>query len=161
MFSIQDVREGSADSMNKPFETGPILIVEDDQDEAELARRVLKQVVPEQPVQFAVGDVDSLKFLFANDLVVCDLPSLVLLDLDLPQLDGAQLLERLRANESTKSIPVVVLTSSDNEADVRRCYEAGANAYVVKPNQLGEIRETIRAIALFWIGTNRTLKVAQ
>ncbi|MFT5152513.1 MAG: two-component system response regulator [Planctomycetota bacterium] len=147
--------------MNKPFETGPILIVEDDQDEAELARRVLKQVVPEQPVQFAVGDVDSLKFLFANDLVVCDLPSLVLLDLDLPQLDGAQLLERLRANESTKSIPVVVLTSSDNEADVRRCYEAGANAYVVKPNQLGEIRETIRAIALFWIGTNRTLKVAQ
>jgi two-component system response regulator len=84
------------------------------------------------------------------------LPTIVLLDLSLPRIDGLEVLRRVRADERTRLLPVVILTSSKEEADVLRGYSLGANAYVRKPVDFGEFAEAAKTLGLFWLLLNES-----
>jgi two-component system response regulator len=102
--------------------------------------------------------VEVLDYLFATGphagRDVSDLPQIVLLDLKLPRLDGMEVLRRIRADERTKLLPVIVLTSSQQEEDVARSYELGANSYVRKPVDFAEFTEAVRQLGLYWLVLN-------
>jgi two-component system response regulator len=108
---------------------------------------------------FVVRDgAEALDYLFATNKYVernaSDLPAVVLLDLKLPRIDGLEVLRRIRGNEGTATLPVVILTASKEDADVARGYALGANAYVRKPVNYGEFAEAARTLGLFWLLLN-------
>ncbi|MDA1192454.1 MAG: response regulator [Candidatus Poribacteria bacterium] len=86
---------------------------------------------------------------------------MILLDLKLPKLDGVDLLKRIRARESMRHVPVVMLSSSDLPSDIRRCYEAGANGYVVKPVNFDDLVTAMRQLCGFWLHLNRTFGASE
>ena len=103
--------------------------------------------------------VEALRYFFGGDgLGGCppeNLPAVVLLDLKLPRVDGLEVLRRMRADEKTKRVPVVVLTSSNEDKDVIACYNLGANSYVRKPVRLLDFAEAIRLLVLYWLTVNK------
>ena len=84
-------------------------------------------------------------------------PKIVLLDLKLPKVSGLEILKYLKSSEQTKTIPVVVLSSSEDENDMKKCYEYGVNAYVVKPIDFHKFTETVTTIGMFWLAINKSL----
>jgi DNA-binding response OmpR family regulator len=100
-----------------------------------------------------------LDYLFGTGLYEdrgpADLPQVVLLDLKLPKVDGLEVLRRLRANERTKLLPVVVLTSSDEESDIVESYRLGANSFVRKPVDFAQFGEAVRQLGLYWLVLNQ------
>ncbi|WP_156840142.1 response regulator [Novosphingobium aquimarinum] len=130
------------------------LIVEDNDADAELICRTLEKEHGFLDITVTIDGVEALEY-----LQTClpggerPRPDLILLDLNLPRLDGPGVLLKIREIPEFAVIPVVMLTSSDAEADVRRCYERGANCYVLKPIGLKSYREAIRAIERFWTQT--------
>ena len=101
--------------------------------------------------------VETLKFFFGKDNSGCaidDLPAVVLLDLKLPKVDGIEVLRRMRANEKTKLIPVVVLTSLNEQKDIINNYGFGANSFIRKPVKHNEFAEAIRQLGLYWLVLN-------
>lgn len=107
----------------------------------------------------AVSDgIEALEYLFATGRYagrdVCDLPALVLLDLKLPKLGGTEVLRRVRADERTRLLPVVVLTSSSEEEDIAACLDSGANSYVRKPVDFAQFIEAARQLQLYWLVLN-------
>ena len=114
---------------------GPaILLVEDNPDDAELTLRALRRARLAHTVHVARDGVEALDFLFDEEGTDRPaLPRVVLLDLKLPRIDGLEVLARIRGNERTKKLPVVVITSSREEPDVQKAYGLGVNSYVVKP----------------------------
>lgn len=130
---------------------GIILLVEDDPKDELLVRRSLEKAGIGNPIVTAWDGVEALEYLTAPDN---PLPVLVLLDLRLPRLDGHQVQERIRADRRTELLPVVVLTSSDEESDVIRSYENGANSYVRKPVNFDEFRKVVHDLGLYWLVTN-------
>lgn len=128
-----------------------VLLVEDDPDRALLTQRALSesQVDPEVDV---VGTAEGAVDYLADHAEAP--PGLVLLDLGLPDKDGFHVLERMGETEAIPSIPVIVLTSSDEAGDLERSYELGANGYVTKPVDFDEFREAIARIARFWLEIN-------
>ncbi|CAN5427869.1 response regulator [soil metagenome] len=139
-----------------PLDSDPlsrfILLVEDNPDDEGLALRALKKSGVTHPVVIARdGEEASRKVAgFTNT----ETPSLILLDLKLPKLSGMEVLEKIRTNEATKLVPVVVLTSSDEAVDVKRCYALGANAFVRKPVDFDEYVAAVNSIAQFWVMRN-------
>lgn len=134
-----------------------ILLVEDDDDDAELALRALARSETEPFVVRARDGEEALDVLlgrgpFAGREV--PRPALVLLDLKLPKVDGIEVLRRFRAGGRGRDVPVVVLTSSMLPADVRACYEAGANGFVVKQVEFAEHARTLRQISDYWLRIN-------
>jgi CheY-like chemotaxis protein len=135
-----------------------ILLVEDSADSVLLAQRALRKCnIPNRLV--VVGDgVAALDYLFGTgpheDRDSADLPALVLLDLDLPKLDGLEVLRRLRADARTRLLPVIVLTSSREEVDLLRAHSLGANSYIRKPVDFAEFNEAIRLVGEYWLGLN-------
>jgi two-component system, response regulator len=127
-----------------------ILLVEDNPDDEELTLRALKKNGITQEVVVARDGVQALDFLFGT----AELPQLVLLDLKLPKIDGLGVLERVRADPRTKHVPIVVLTSSKEESDVRRAYALGANSYVRKPVDFEKFNEAVKTLGMFWLGLN-------
>ncbi|MBI2518509.1 MAG: response regulator [Opitutae bacterium] len=135
-----------------------ILLVEDNPDDVKLALHAFKKCnIANQVV--VVGDgVEALDYLFGTgahagrDTSVQ--PSLVLLDLKLPKLDGKEVLRRMRADPRTKLQPVVILTSSKEEQDVTRCYDLGANSYIRKPIDFDQFIEAVRQLGLYWLLLN-------
>jgi two-component system response regulator len=135
-----------------------ILLVEDNPDDAELALRAFKKSNIQNEVVVADDGVMALEYLFATGRFADrkpGLPEVVLLDLNLPKLDGLEVLRRLRADERTKRLPVVVLTSSSEEQDILRSYELGANSYVRKPVDFGQFLEAARQLGLYWLVLNQ------
>ena len=102
---------------------------------------------------------EALDFVFGRNAhagrSVEDAPGLILLDLKLPKVSGHEVLRRLKADDRTKGIPVIVLSSSGEDKDVERCYELGVNSYVVKPVDFGEFTETVQRIGTYWLETNQ------
>ena len=134
--------------------TAPILLVEDNPDDEMLTLRALERSDVRNPVVVARDGVEALDYL-AGDAGNGPLPALVLLDLNLPRIDGLEVLRRVRASRSTRFMPVVVLTSSREEEDVLSSYSGGANAYVRKPVRFADFLEAVNALGMFWLMHNQ------
>jgi len=140
-----------------------ILLVEDDSRDVALTRRALKKSNIVNEVVVARDGVQALDYLFGSgthagrDMTV--LPQLILLDLKMPKLDGLQVLQRIRANECTRRLPVVVFTSSSEEEDMVKSYDLGANSYVRKPVDFDQFLEATRQLGLYWLVLNEVAPV--
>jgi CheY-like chemotaxis protein len=135
-----------------------ILLVEDNPDDVELILRSLKKNSIANDVVVAKDGVEALDFLFSTGSYagrdVSNVPTVILLDLKLPKVDGLEVLRRIRNDERTKLLPVVILTSSKEENDVITSYKLGANSYVRKPVDFNQFSEAIRYLGLYWLLTN-------
>jgi two-component system response regulator len=132
-----------------------ILLVEDNEDDEKLTLRALKKKNVLNPVVVARDGLEALDYLFGTGAHagrnVADLPSVVLLDLKLPKLDGLEVLKRVRADSRTRHVPVVVLTSSNEEQDLVSSYDLGANSYIRKPVDFEQFVEVAGALGLYWL----------
>ena len=135
----------------------PILLVEDNPDDVALTLRALKKNQILNPISVASDGAEALKFLFDGGDTDLAQPGLILLDLKLPKVDGLEVLRRIRADERTKVIPVVVLTSSKLEEDIFSSYQSGANAYVRKPVNFAEFADAIKTLGMFWLLLNEAV----
>lgn len=146
--------------MSSPTVIDPVdlLLVEDQPSDAELALRALRELELGKRVHLIEDGAEALDFVFGrgdySDRSTSDTPGLILLDLKLPKVSGLEVLQALKSNDQTKDIPVIVLSSSKEESDVRRCYELGVNSYVVKPVDFGQFSETVQRIGTYWLETN-------
>lgn len=135
-----------------------ILLVEDNADDELLTLRALKKNNIKNEVVVARDGVEALEYLLKNGNLAghsCSrLPEVVLLDLKLPKLDGLEVLRRIRADERTKLLPVVILTSSNEERDRLGGYNLGANSYVRKPVDFERFSEAARQLGLYWLVLN-------
>jgi len=133
-----------------------ILLVEDNRKDEELTLRALRRNKIRNEVVVARDGQEALDYLFKRLPGVSDpAPQLVLLDLKLPKVDGLEVLRQLRADERTKLLPVVILTSSIEEEDRLAGYTAGANSYVRKPVDFSEFTEAVRQLGLYWLIQNQ------
>ena len=143
----------------------PVLLVEDDSDDELLILRSLKTANLENEIVVARDGAEALDYLFASgayaDRDAEQLPVVVLLDLKLPKIDGLEVLRRIRADERTKLLPVIVLTSSDEDQDVIDSYRLGANSYVQKPVQFGEFSSAVQKLGLYWLLLNKVSRAAK
>jgi two-component system response regulator len=135
-----------------------ILLVEDNPDDEALTIRAFKKNNIKNEVIVARDGVEALDYLFGTGPYagrdVTALPQVVLLDLKLPKVDGLEVLRRVRADERTRILPVVILTSSKEEQDVASGYRLGANSYVRKPVNFDEFLEAARQLGLYWLLLN-------
>jgi CheY-like chemotaxis protein len=138
-----------------------ILLVEDNPDDEKLTLRALHKNKISNEVVVAHDGVEALDYLLGGGSDARnhanDLPQVVLLDLKLPKLDGLEVLRRLRAHERTKHLPVVILTSSNEEQDLIAGYSLGANSYVRKPVDFSQFLEAARQLGLYWLVLNEPL----
>jgi DNA-binding response OmpR family regulator len=130
-----------------------IVLVEDNPDDQALTLRALKKQNLANDIIVLNDGVEALEFLLDPEK---PLPHLVLLDLKLPKLDGLQLLHRLRSDPRTQVLPVVVLTSSDEDRDVIEGYRLGANSYIRKPVDFNQFTEAVRQLGLYWLVLNQS-----
>ena len=141
------------------MEPKKILLVDDDPSDVELMLIAIEETNLSGEVAVASNGSDALDYLYRRGRFVdrpAGNPEVVFLDLKMPQIDGSEVLRQIKEDQQLKSIPVVVLTSSRVEADVRESYNHGANAYVVKPVAFEEFSEVARQICRFWALTNET-----
>ena len=137
-----------------------ILLVEDNADDEALTLRALKKNSIRNEVVVTRDGAEALDFLFGTgayagrDLRV--MPTITLLDLKLPKVDGLEVLRRLRADDRTKLLPVVILTSSREEQDLLNGYRLGANSYIRKPVDFSQFTEAVRELGLYWLVLNET-----
>ncbi|MFT4179855.1 MAG: response regulator [Thermomonas sp.] len=130
-----------------------ILLVEDNPDEAELTRIAFAQSGCECALEVAGDGVEALGYLRAR--AGKTLPAVVLLDMNLPKLDGREVLQALRADPATRTLPVVVLSTSAEPGDVAEMYALGANSYVQKPMAFASFVEMVRRIGQYWLSLNQ------
>ncbi len=139
-----------------------ILLVEDNPADAKLTLIGLKDCHLSNRVLHVEDGVEALDYLFGRgkfaDRDISNLPVLILLDLKMPKIDGIEVLEKIRADERTKAIPVTVFTSSQESPDVKRCYELGVNSYVVKPLDFDSFNKVVSEVGLYWAVVNLPLK---
>lgn len=131
----------------------PILLVEDNPDDERLTIRALRRAKLTNPIQVARDGEEALAALFAAD----PLPSVVLLDIKLPKIDGLEVLQQIRAHPRTHVLPVVVLTSSSEERDIIESYSLGANSYVRKPVDFDQFTHAVTQLGLYWVLINEPL----
>lgn len=136
-------------------EAAEIILVEDNVSDADLVMRALRKNNLVNKVLHLHDGQEVLDYLF-GDLNKCiqNPPKLILLDLKMPKVNGLEVLERLKSNELTKIIPVVILTSSNEDPDLEKCYRLGANSYVVKPVVFDEFITAISEVGLYWLLVN-------
>ncbi len=127
-----------------------ILLVEDNPDDVALTERALRRNNISNQLQVAQDGVGAIECLFGAEQPPC----LVLLDLKLPRLSGLEVLQRIRADERTRLVPVVVLTSSREERDVVESYGLGANSYIRKPVDFGQFVAAVQQLGLYWLVLN-------
>ncbi len=138
-----------------------ILLVEDDPADEALTIRALQDNCIGNEVVVAHDGAEALDYLFGTGSYagrdVTDLPQVVLLDLKLPKIDGLEVLQRIRTDARTKYLPVVILTTSDEEDDLARGYKFGANSYVRKPVAFDEFMTVVKQLGLYWVIINKCL----
>lgn len=136
-----------------------ILLIEDNPHDAELALRALKKQGLANKVQLLQDGAEALDFIFATgvyqDRQVDSQPRVILLDLKLPKVDGLQVLRRLKGDERTRYIPVVVMTSSQEEQDIVESYRLGVNSYIVKPVDFDKFAQSVADLGLYWLLLNK------
>jgi CheY-like chemotaxis protein len=138
-----------------------VLLVEDNSDDVALMLRVFTRatVLRRDEVVVVRDGVQALDLVFASGEYAGRatglLPKVILLDLKMPRVDGVEVLRRLRADARTRFVPVVILTSSDEERDVRQCYHLGANSYIRKPEDSTQFSDAVAALGRYWFQLNR------
>lgn len=136
-----------------------ILLVEDNPDDAELTRIAFAESGSAYRLKVVSDGVEALDYLLARGAHAgrdpADLPALVLLDLNLPKLNGREVLQAIRSHPSTKTLPVVVLTTSAEPFDVDHVYDLGANSYIQKPVEFERFVDVVRQIGLYWLDLNQ------
>ena len=135
-----------------------ILVVEDNEDDLDLTLRAFAKNNVLNEIVIARDGVEALDYLFGTgehegrDLSI--MPEVVLLDLKMPRMDGIETLKRIRADERTEVLPVVVLTSSDEEQDMTESYKCGVNSYIRKPVDFNQFVDAVRQLSLYWVVLN-------
>jgi CheY-like chemotaxis protein len=136
-----------------------ILIVEDNPDDAELAIRALKKSRLANHVIHLIDGAEALDFLFGSGQYtgrnINNLPKVILLDLKMPKVNGLEVLQRIKSDPLTKTIPVVILTSSAEDPDIKKSYELGANSYIVKPVEFNNFAKIISDLGMYWLVINK------
>ena len=139
------------------YEPVDILLVEDSGADAEMTLRTLKRRGIANSVEWVRDGVEALDYLFCegpHSERGKGHPKLVLLDLKMPRMDGLQVLERMKQDERTRTIPVVMMTSSREEGDLLASYSLGVNSFIVKPVDFGEFAETVAQVGMYWMIAN-------
>ena len=141
-----------------------ILLVEDDPAEAELTMHALRKERLGNRIELARDGAEALDFLFCRGAHAgrsfTQPPRLVLLDLKLPKVSGHEVLQAMKGDERTKAIPVVVLTSSNQERDLVQCYQLGVNSYIQKPVELHKFQDIVRQFGMYWLMVNEAVPQA-
>lgn len=136
-----------------------ILLIEDNLDDAALAIRSLKKQNLANKLVHLKDGAEALDFIYGTGSYVnrgmSNSPRVILLDLKMPKVNGMEVLEKLKSDSRTKSIPVVVLTSSGEDPDIKKCYELGVNSYIVKPVEFDNFAKTVANLGLYWMLVNR------
>lgn len=139
-----------------------ILLVEDNPNDAELALRALRKNNFTNKVHLVEDGEKALEFIFGNGAYagknIDDKPKVILLDLKLPKVDGLEVLEKIKSDERTRVIPVVVLTSSKEERDIVESYKFGVNSYIVKPVDFDKFIQSVSELGLYWALLNQQPK---
>jgi two-component system response regulator len=147
-----------AQEMNGENPVASVLLVEDDSGDIELTLRAIQRIDAQFDIIVCRDGLEALDFLFGEGKYksrnITELPQLILLDLNLPKMNGHEVLRTIRNSDITKFIPVVILSSSDEGNDVTKAYELGNNSYVRKPVDYEEFCDTIKAIGQYWLNTN-------
>jgi CheY-like chemotaxis protein len=136
-----------------------ILLVEDNPNDAELAIRALKAHNLANKLVWLKDGVEALDFIFAQgqyaDRSIEDIPKVVLLDLKLPRVNGLEVLEKVKSDKRTRTIPIVVLTSSSEERDIVTSYNLGVNSYILKPVDFDKFVEAVKEVGIYWLLMNK------
>jgi len=135
---------------------GIIYLVEDNEDDIELTMRAFKEANIANKVIIARDGAEALEYLLGDGSEDRDVPAVILLDLKLPKVDGLEVLQRLRSDERTRLIPVVILTSSIEERDMINGYKLGANSYIRKPVDFIRFSEAVKQLGLYWLVLNES-----
>jgi CheY-like chemotaxis protein len=142
-----------------------ILLVEDNPQDLQLTKRALRKANLANYIHVARDGVEALEFLFCEGAHAArkieDGPKIILLDLKLPKVDGLQVLGRIKSDPRTKAIPVVILTSSKEQADVVESYQLGVNSYIVKPVNFERFAAAVQEIGMYWLLLNQPPKVEE
>jgi two-component system response regulator len=136
-----------------------LLIVEDNPDDLELTLRALKKSNITHNIQVVKDGAEAINFLLSKgpyaQRPAGQIPKVIFLDLKLPKIDGKEVLRQIKSNERIKGIPVVMLTSSQQEQDVLECYRLGVNSYIVNPIDFSVFAKTIAQVGLYWLTLNQ------
>jgi two-component system response regulator len=141
------------------FENVDILLVEDNASDAELAMRALRKGKLVNSITWVKDGAEALEFIFRDGAYAGrpdHNPRLILLDLKLPKVDGLEVLKRIKEDERTRTIPVVIITSSAEGRDIAESYKLGVNSYVVKPVEFEQFSETVAKAGFYWMLVNKT-----
>ncbi len=133
-----------------------IYLVEDNEDDIELTMRAFKEANIINQVIVARDGAEALEYFMGAGWEDRDIPAVILLDLKLPKVDGLEVLQRLRDNERTQMVPVVILTSSTEERDMINGYKLGANSYIRKPVDFIQFSEAVKQLGLYWLVLNES-----
>jgi two-component system, response regulator len=131
-----------------------ILLIEDNPDDEKLTVRALSKMGADVAIQVARDGAEAVEAISKGEGVA--VPQLIMLDIKLPKLSGIEVLEKIRANERTRFVPVIMLTSSDEDLDITRAYDLGANSYVRKPVDFDEFVSAVQHLGLYWLKLNRS-----
>jgi two-component system response regulator len=137
-----------------------VLLVEDSVDDAELTIWELKRHHLSNNLVHVMDGEEALEFLFATGKYAdrrdnYSLPKIILLDIQMPKVNGMEVLRNIKSDERTRAIPVIILTSSSQHPDIRACYDLGANSYIVKPLNFERFSESIRNLGYYWLLLNQ------
>jgi two-component system response regulator len=145
--------------MNSKLNEVEILLVEDNISDAELIVRALRKVNLANHLVHVKDGEEALEFIFAQgkfaDREMKFIPRVILLDIKMPKVDGIEVLKRIKEHETTKFIPVVIMTSSKEEQDIIKSYQLGVNSFVVKPVNFDSFSKAVSELGLYWVLTNQ------
>jgi two-component system, response regulator len=141
-----------------------ILLVEDNNADAQLAIRELKKHNMANNLVHVKNGAEALDFIFATGKYAATreinyTPKVILLDIQMPKVNGLEVLEKIKSDPRTKTIPVVILTSSKESPDIQKCYRLGANSYIVKPVNFEAFADAIRNLGFYWLLLNQSPKI--
>lgn len=140
-----------------------IFLVEDNFNEAELLLYALRKLNIANRIHHAHDGAEALAYFFGprpdGDTSPVQMPRLILLDLKLPKVNGQEVLRQLKASPDTRAIPVVILTSSNEERDIAECYQLGVNSYIVKPIDFDQFKQAVHDLGVYWLALNRVPSV--